>query len=90
MPCTPINRIDQIVAEEQVRAGNMIAEIDVPQLGPIRMASPPIQLSASRAAITRPPPRLGQHSEEVLLQLGFSKIEIEQFGAQGAVGFDNT
>jgi len=90
VPCTPINRIDQIVAEEQVRAGNMIAEIDVPQLGPIRMASPPIQLSASRAAITRPPPRLGQHSEEVLLQLGFSKIEIEQFGAQGAVGFDNT
>lgn len=89
VPCTPVNRIDQVVEEEQVRAGNMIAELDVPDLGPIRMAGLPLHFSQCNGAIAAPPPRLGQHSADVLRALGFTATEIDQLAAKGIVGLDS-
>jgi crotonobetainyl-CoA:carnitine CoA-transferase CaiB-like acyl-CoA transferase len=88
VPCCPINRIDKVVAEEQVAARQMIAEIELPGLGPMRMAGLPVKLSETPAAIGLPPPRLGQHTAEVMRGLGYAEAEIDALGQRGAIGLD--
>lgn len=88
VPCTRINRIDQILDEPQVRAGGMIVEVDAPRLGPIRMAAPPITFSETPGSIVLPPPRLGEHSRSILESLGYARPEIERLAADGVVGLD--
>jgi crotonobetainyl-CoA:carnitine CoA-transferase CaiB-like acyl-CoA transferase len=86
VPCTPVNRIDQIVAEPQVRSCDMIVDMEVPQLGPIRMAGLPIKFTETSGRIDLPPPHLGEHSEAILRELGFGKQELDRLVASGAVG----
>jgi crotonobetainyl-CoA:carnitine CoA-transferase CaiB-like acyl-CoA transferase len=88
VPCCPINRIDKVVAEEQVRARQMITEIALPGLGNMRMAGLPVKLSDTPAAIGLPPPRLGQHTAEVMRSLGYADGDVEAFAARGTVGLD--
>ncbi|MBR0657098.1 CaiB/BaiF CoA transferase family protein [Plastoroseomonas arctica] len=88
VPCCPINRIDKVVVEPQVRAREMVAEIALPGLGAMRMAGLPIKLSETPAGIGLPPPRLGQHTEEVMLGLDYTGADIAALAAQGAIGLD--
>ncbi|MBP0495406.1 CaiB/BaiF CoA transferase family protein [Pararoseomonas indoligenes] len=88
VPCCPINRIDKVVAEEQVAARDMVMEIDLPGLGAMRMAGLPVKLSETPAAIGLPPPRLGQHTAEVMRGAGYADEEIEALARRGAIGLD--
>ncbi|MCR0982726.1 CaiB/BaiF CoA transferase family protein [Roseomonas populi] len=88
VPCCPINRIDKVVAEEQVAARSMVTEIDLPGLGAMRMAGLPVKLSETPAAIGLPPPRLGQHTAEVMRDAGYADAEIEALARRGAIGLD--
>ncbi len=88
VPCTRVNRIDQVVEDAQVRAREMIAELAVPGVGSVRMAGLPVKLAATPGRIAAPPPRLGQHTDEVLQELGFSGTEIAALAASGAVALD--
>ncbi len=86
VPCTRVNRIDQVVADEQVAARDMIAEIDVPELGRIKVAGLPIKLSETPGRIKRHPPHLGEHTGEVLRSLGYDAAQVAALAASGAVG----
>lgn len=86
VPCTLVNRIDQVVAEQQVAARDMIVEMTVPGLGPIRVAGLPVKFSDTPGRLTRHPPHLGEHTGEVLAQLGYDRARIEAFAARGAAG----
>lgn len=88
VPCSPINRIDKAVAEEQVRARDMIVQLELPGLGPIRMAGLPLKFSETPGRIELHPPRLGQHTAEVMRRLGYTDVTIEDLAAQGVVGLD--
>jgi crotonobetainyl-CoA:carnitine CoA-transferase CaiB-like acyl-CoA transferase len=90
VPCAPINRIDQVVVDPQVRSGGMIAEMDVPDVGPVSFAAPPIGLSETPGEITLPPPRLGEHTRPILRDLGFDDAEVDRLAADGVVGLDPT
>jgi crotonobetainyl-CoA:carnitine CoA-transferase CaiB-like acyl-CoA transferase len=86
VPCTRVNRIDQVVEDEQVRSRDMIVDLDVPGLGPIKVAGLPIKLSATPGRLDRPPPHLGEHTRSVLADLGYDEAAIRALAGRGAVG----
>ncbi|MBA4790216.1 MAG: CoA transferase [Rhizobiales bacterium] len=88
VPCSPVNKIDRMVAEPQVAACQMIQDIDLPGLGPMRMAGLPVKLSASPGGVRRHPPRLGEHTAQVLEELGLSPSDVARLAASGVVGLD--
>ena len=87
VPCTLVNRIDQIVANEQVACRNMVAEMDVPGLGPIKVAGLPVKFSDTPGRLALHPPHLGEHTYEVLSELGYDRSRIDAFARRGAAGF---
>ena len=66
LPCGPVNTIDRVFNDPQVRHRNMLLEVEHPTAGTVRMAGLPIKFSATPASLRLPPPLLGQHSEEIL------------------------
>jgi len=86
VPCTLVNRIDQIVEDEQVRARDMIVEIDVPELGRIKVAGLPLKFSQTPGEIRRHPPHLGEHTAEVLRELGYDETKVAALAQRGAIG----
>lgn len=89
VPCSPVNKIDRVVQQEQVLERDMVAELDVAGLGQIRMAGLPIKLSETDGAIRRAPPRLGQHTREVLLELGYEAERIDTLAERHVIGLDS-
>ncbi len=85
-PCTRVNRIDQAVEEDQVKARDMIVEIDVPDLGRIKAAGLPVKLSDTPGRMDRHPPHLGEHTGEVLRALGYNAAHLASLEASGIVG----
>ena len=88
IPTTRVNRIDQILDEPQVREREMIVEVDVAGVGPIRMAAPPIHFSETPGAIRLPPPRLGEHSRDILREIGIAEATINRLVAASTIGDD--
>jgi CoA:oxalate CoA-transferase len=75
IPCGPINSVDQVMADPQVLARNMIVETNHPVAGPIKMAGIPIKLSETPGSVDIPAPLLGQHTDEILKQFLFMSDE---------------
>lgn len=65
----------------------MVKEIDHPTCGPMKLINTPVKYSYSTPGIRTPPPTLGQHTDEVLMDvLNFSKEEIKSLRVEGIVG----
>lgn len=88
VPCSPVNTIDKVVQQPQVHARDMVQEMSLDGLGMMSMAGLPIKFSDSPGAIRLPPPRLGQHSADILQELGYSAEKIAALADSGAVGLD--
>jgi len=77
VPCGPLNNVPQVMADPQIQARGMLAEIEHARAGKFRVTACPIKLSDARVEVTEPAPDLGQHTEEVLSTLlGYSRGEI--------------
>ncbi|WHY59123.1 CaiB/BaiF CoA transferase family protein [Peribacillus simplex] len=79
IPCGPINTLDRVFTDEQVLERQMIQEVDHPTVGIVKLLGSPIKLSDTPVTIERHPPLHGEHTKEVLLELGYDKQEIETF-----------
>src|SRR5581483_3819492 len=75
-----------ITNDPQVQANRMITRFDHPGYGPLDMINVAVNLHETPGAIRRPAPEFGQHSEEVLLEYGFSWEEIEGLRQAGVIG----
>src|SRR5258705_4906204 len=85
VPVWPVNTIGDMLGDPQVAAREMVIEVDHPRAGRTRALGMPVKFSETRGDLTRPAPLLGQHSREILGQLGYTAPEIEALQQGGAV-----
>jgi len=85
VPCGRINDVLAALALPQSRARDMDATVAHPVLGPIRQVGVPFKLSATPATIRLAPPLLGEHTDEVLAELGYGPAEVGDLRGRGVV-----
>jgi crotonobetainyl-CoA:carnitine CoA-transferase CaiB-like acyl-CoA transferase len=81
----PIYEFHEVFEDPQVRHLGLVAEVEQPGAGPVRMLAFPGRASETPPRIRRPAPLLGQHTAEVLGELGLSREEIERLAAAAVV-----
>jgi crotonobetainyl-CoA:carnitine CoA-transferase CaiB-like acyl-CoA transferase len=85
IPAGAINTVDRALAYPQVLARDMVLTTEHPTAGTLRMPGSPVRLSGHTATVRRPPPLLGEHTDEVLAELGYSAAAIASLHQRGAV-----
>lgn len=85
VPGGPVYTYDQALADPHVAARNMVVEVDHPRIGRMKNMGSPVKSSGEFTSIRAAAPWLGQHSEQVLKNLGMADAEIEALFAQKVV-----
>ncbi|CAD0113998.1 unnamed protein product [Aureobasidium uvarum] len=70
---------------QSVLARDMVKTVEHPTCGPIKLVNTPVKFSESTPSIRSAPPTLGQHTSEVLLELGYTEKQVQEFKSQGVV-----
>ena len=76
--CGPIYAIDQLFADPQVQQLGIARTVEHPRLGTLRLVGQPVQLSRTDPALRSAAPDAGQHSAEILAELGYDAAAIEE------------
>ena len=90
VPCGPINDLDQVFADPQVQARGMQQAVEHPLSDRLSLVASPMKLSATPVQLYRPPPLLGQHTDEVLEELGLDEAARQALRARGVIGPSRT
>ena len=85
IPCGPINFVDETLADPHLRARGVIVELEHPAAGLVRSIANPVRLSQTPVSYRLPPPMLGQHNAEVLIELGYEPSEVEELETRGVI-----
>jgi len=87
VPCGPINRLNEVFDDPQVRHRGLRIELPHPTAGRVPLVASPMRLSASAVVRDRPPPLLGQHTSEILRDvLSLSPTELQRLEQAGVIG----
>jgi len=81
----PVLEYAETFADPAVQAADAVQEISHPVAGPVRLLRFPLEFSTGRAAVRRPPPMPGEHTEEILRDLGYAEGEIRRLRDQRVV-----
>lgn len=85
VPAGPVYRMAETISDPHVRASDFFTKVDFPGLPSAPIAATPVKLHATPGSVRRRPPTLGEHTDEILGELGFSKAEIAALKKEGAV-----
>ncbi len=86
MPYAAINDVMDTLNHQHVLARGMVTQVEHGECGPMKLVSPPVKYSESKTSIRSAPPTLGQHTDEVLMQLlGMQKDEVGELREKGVV-----
>lgn len=85
VPCGPVRLTAELFDDPQVVADELLVELDHPIMGPVKMANSPLKMSGGETGSRLPSPALGQHTRELLGELGYTAGEIAALEASGAV-----
>jgi crotonobetainyl-CoA:carnitine CoA-transferase CaiB-like acyl-CoA transferase len=83
VPCARVNDYKEVFEHPQIVARGMAKTIEHPRLGPMKVARNPVLLDRDGPDLERPSPMLGEHSEQILRELGYASGEIRELAATG-------
>ncbi len=81
----PVNDLQDVARDPQVRHNGMIATVPHATLGEVEVTGVPLHLQRTPGSVRRGPPVLGEHTEEVLAELGYAANEIDRLAREGAI-----
>jgi crotonobetainyl-CoA:carnitine CoA-transferase CaiB-like acyl-CoA transferase len=90
VPSAPVLRRNEVIANEQVLARELIVELDHPDIGWVRQPVPAARFDRTSAQIQGPAPRIGEHSAAILAELGLEPAEIERLATEKVVRLVNS
>ncbi len=85
VPCAPILERHELLTDAQVAANELIEEVDHPQVGRIRHTRPAARFDRTPARVRGFAPTLGQHTDEVLAEIGLQKSELAALRTAGTI-----
>jgi crotonobetainyl-CoA:carnitine CoA-transferase CaiB-like acyl-CoA transferase len=85
VPCSKLNTVGELMGDGQVAALDAFNRVQDPEYGPIQVPGLPFHMSDLGARAPRRPPKLGEHTREVLAEIGYDAAKIEALVKQGAV-----
>src|SRR5262245_8261054 len=85
VPAAPINTLDEVFADPQVRSYGFPVEVEHPKMGKMKLVGNAVDMSRTPPSIDHPPPVLGEHTEEILATLGFDGAHISARRTKGVV-----
>ena len=85
VPCGPVYRMDEVFADPQVRHLAMTQTVRHPALGPLTLVRNAVWMTGAADAVRSPSPGQGDHTDEVLVSLGYSAAQIGQLRAQAVI-----
>ena len=85
VPAGRINTIDQALSDQHLIERGIIVELEHPALGLLKSIATPVHLSDTPLVYHRPPPYLGEHTNEVLAELDYDNSQIEQLLTNGVI-----
>lgn len=85
VPAGPVLDIGEALNDPQVRARDMVVEVEHSALGPMSTLGVPVKLSETPGRVRRGAPLLGEHTREVLAEIGYSESELDRLEREGAI-----
>ncbi len=85
IPCGPVYQFSDLYSDPQVLHREMLVEVQHPTVGPVKMTGIPVKLSGTPGRIVSPPPQLGEHTREILVELGYSQEKIQELYSERVV-----
>ena len=90
VPCAPVLRRSDVMANAQVVHNGLIEQLEQPLMGTVRQPRPAARFERTPAGIAGPAPRIGEHTDSILAEVGYSTAEIEAMktsrAAKAAIG----
>ncbi len=90
VPAGPVLTVGEALTDPQAEAREMVVEVRHSRLGPVKTMGVPIKLSATPGAVKRGAPLLGEHTREVLAEVGYAEADIVRLAQAGAVTLNET
>jgi len=85
LPWSPVQSLPEVIADPQARANDFFVPLDHPTYGRMEVVANPVKLGKTPASIRMPAPEFGQHTEEILLENGYTWQDIAEFKQQGVI-----
>jgi succinate--hydroxymethylglutarate CoA-transferase len=85
IPCSPVNNLHEVFENPQIKHLKQIETIEHSSIGSMKVTGSPVLFSNTPTSITLPPPLLGEHTEQILTELGYTTQQIEQMLDDGIV-----
>ncbi len=86
IPCAPVQSVDEVFADPQVLARELLVELEHPTVGTLNVTGSPLNLSRTPVRMEAAPPLLGQHTEEILAEyLGYGREDVVRLRAEQVI-----